>query len=102
MKLFRSLTVTAGAHGQIVFPRVVFPEWFGSYMLMASGLIIVSEFSEEIVNSSGFFGPIMYFVLRNGIAYAFFAGMKSQMHWPFDSESPLAVESLRLSATIVF
>jgi hypothetical protein len=102
LRLFRSLSANIAGHGQIVFPRVIFPEWVCSYLIMASSLVIISEFSDDIVNSSSFLGPIMYFILRNGVAYGFYAAMKSQMHWPFTSESPLAVESVKLSAMIEF
>jgi len=63
---------------------------------------VEGTFSEEIVNSSEVLGPIIYFVLRNGLAYAFFAAMKDKGNWPFSSEKPLAVESFRLSAMIAF
>jgi hypothetical protein len=102
LRVFPFLGVNLAAHGQIAFPRLIFPEWVVSYLTVASGLVIISEFSEDIVNSSTVFGPIMYFVLRNGFAYGFFAAMKNQQHWPFSSESPLAVESFKISALIVF
>ena len=102
LRIFKSLAVNATAHGQIVFPRIVFPEWIGSYAIMAGSLIALSTFSEEIVNSSEVLGPIVYFALRTGLAYAFFAAMKDKGNWPFSSERPLAVESFRLSAMIAF
>ena len=102
VRIFKSLAVNATAHGQIVFPRIVFPEWIGSYAIMAGSLIAISTFSEDIVKSSEVLGPILYFVLRNGLAYAFFAAMKDKGNWPFPSETPLAVESFRLSAMIAF
>lgn len=102
IRIFQSLAINAAAHGQIVFPRIVFPEWIGSYAIMAGSLIALSTFSEDIVNSSEVLGPILYFVLRNGLAYAFFAAMKDKGNWPFPSEQPLAVESFKLSAMIIF
>jgi hypothetical protein len=102
LRIFQSLAINATAHGQIVFPRIVFPEWAGSYAIMAGSLIALSTFSEDIVNSSEVLGPVLYFVLRNGLAYAFFAAMKDKGNWPFPSEQPLAVESFRLSAMIAF
>lgn len=102
VRVFKSLAVNATAHGQIVFPRIVFPEWIGSYAIMAGSLIALSTFSEEIVNSSEVLGPIVYFALRTGLSYAFFAAMKDKGNWPFSSERPLAVESFRLSAMIAF
>jgi hypothetical protein len=102
VRLFKSFAFNATAHGQIAYPRIVFPEWIGSYLLMAGSLIAISTFSEDIVSSSEILGPVLYFILRNGLAYAFFAAMKDKMHWPFPSESPLAVESFRVSAMIIF
>jgi hypothetical protein len=102
LRVLPSLAINATAHGQIVFPRIVFPEWIGSYAIMAGSLIALTEFSEEIVNSSEILGPILYFVLRNGLGYAFFTAMKDRMNWPFSSETPLAVESFKVSAMIIF
>lgn len=98
----KSVSFNAGVEGAIIFPRYQFMKWAGSYALQAISLGAVSYFSEAIVNSSPFLGPIMYFVLKNGIAAAWYFAMKDQMYWPIDSEAPLAMETFRVGASFTF
>jgi hypothetical protein len=102
LRVFKSVSALASFQGSVVFPRVVFPEWFGSYMLMAGSMILISNFSEDIVRSSPILGPIIYFVLRNGVALAFYYALREQMNWPFPSETPLAMEAIRIGGSISF
>jgi hypothetical protein len=62
----------------------------------------VSYFAEAIVNSSPFLGPLMYFVLKNGLSLAWYYAMKDQMYWPIESEAPLTMETIRLGASFTF
>ena len=48
------------------------------------------------------FGPIMYFVLKNALSYAFFKGMQDKMFWPFNSGRALTMETFKLGASINF
>ena len=98
----RTFSINAAVEGAIVFPRYKFLHWLGSYTLQAASLGAVSYFSEAIVNSSPFFGPIMYFLLKNGVAAAWYFAMKDQMYWPIDSETPLAMETFRFGASFTF
>ena len=100
--LGQTIAINAGVEGAIVFPRYKVIEWFGSYILQAASLGIVSYFSESIVNTSSFFGPIMYFVLKNGVAAAWYFAMKDQMYWPIESETPFAMETFRFGASFNF
>jgi len=102
LRVFKSVSALASFQGSVVFPRFVFPEWFGSYMLMAGSMILISNFSEDIVRSSPILGPIIYFVLRNGVALAFYYALREQMNWPFPSETPLAMEAIRIGGSISF
>jgi hypothetical protein len=97
-----TFAINAGVEGAIVFPRYKVIHWLGSYALQAASLGIVSYFSESIVDTSPFFGPIMYFILKNGIAAAWYFAMKDEMYWPIASETPLAVETFRLGASFTF
>ena len=71
-------------------------------MIMQGGMNIVSVFADDIVKSSPVLGPILYFVLRNGIAYAFYTGLQDRMNWPFESETPLTMETIKLGASLKF
>jgi len=101
-ELFGALGVSAGYEMSILYTRVVFPEWFASYLIGASAVGVISAFSEEIVDSSPVLGPILYFVLRNGVAYGIFYAWRDQMNWPFASETPLVLDTFKLDVSIKF
>jgi hypothetical protein len=100
--LLKSLAATASYEFAVIYPRHIFWEWFASYTIMYTGIAAVSVFSEEIVNSSPLFGPLFYFFLKNGISYAFYQGMKEKMNWPFTSETPLTLETIKIGVSITF
>jgi hypothetical protein len=100
--LLKSLAATASYEFAVIYPRHIFWEWFASYTIMYTGIATVSVFSEDIVNSSPFFGPLFYFILKNGISYAFYQGMKDKMNWPFTSETPLTLETIKIGVSITF
>jgi hypothetical protein len=102
LRIFKSISALASFQGSVVFPRVVFPEWFGSYLLMAGSMVLISNFAEDIVRTSPILGPVLYFILRNGVAFAFYYALREQMNWPFPSETPLAMESVRIGGSISF
>jgi hypothetical protein len=102
VELFSSIAASAGYEMSVIYPRVVFPKWFGSYLLLGSSIVVITNFAEEILKTSPFFGPILYFVLRNGVAYAFFYAFRGDMNWPFPSETPMMVQTLKLNVSIRF
>jgi hypothetical protein len=102
LELFSSIAASAGYEASLIYPRVVFPKWIGSYLIASSSVILISNFAEEIVKTSPFFGPILYFVLKNGVAYAFFYAFRGDMNWPFPSETPMMVHTLKLNVSIRF
>lgn len=102
VELFSSIAVSGGYEASVIYPRVVFPKWIGSYLLLGSSIVIITNFAEEIVKTSPFFGPILYFVLRNGVAYAFFYAFRGDMNWPFPSETPMMVHAVKLNVSIRF
>ena len=102
VELFSSLSASAGYEASVIYSRVVFPEWFGSYFLAASSVYVISTFAEEIVSTSPLLGPILYFVLRNGVAYGFFYAFRGEMNWPFPSETPFLTHTFKLDVSIRF
>jgi hypothetical protein len=102
LNIFRTVSVMAAYEFAVVYPRVIFWPWLGSFLIMQTGINAVSLFSENIVKSSPVFGPIMYFLLKNGIAYAFYTGVQNKMNWPFASEIPMTMESFKIGASLEF
>jgi hypothetical protein len=102
VELFSSLSASAGYEASVIYTRLVFPEWIGSYLLLGSSVVIMSTFAEEIVSSSPVLGPILYFVLRNAVAYGFFYAFRGEMNWPFPSETPFMTHTFKIDVSLRF
>ncbi len=102
VELFSSLSASAGYDATVIYPRLVVPEWICSYLILGSSVVIISSFAEEIVSSSPFLGPILYFVFRNAVAYGFFYAFRSQMNWPFTSETPFMTHTFKIDVSLKF
>jgi hypothetical protein len=101
-KIFKSLAASASYEWAVVYPVVIFPQWFGSFLVMHTGMSLISVFAQDIIRSSPLLGPMIYFALKNGLGYLFYMKMKENMHWPFGSETPITMESLRVGFSLTF
>jgi hypothetical protein len=102
LQLLRSIALVGSYELAVVYPRHIFWPWLGSYIIIQTGLGMVSTFADDIMKSSPLFGPIIYFLLKNGLSYAFYQGVKEKMNWPFDSETPMTMENIKLGISITF
>ncbi len=102
LRFSRSLALSVGAEGAVILPRYVFWPWLGSYALYSGVQGAVEYFAGSIIESSPTLGPILYFVLKSGVSYAYYAGSQQDMNWPFDSETPLTIASFKVGATLKF
>ena len=100
--LFRTISGNLGYELTSINPRWTVLPWFGSFAIQTIALGAVSVFGEDIVDSSSLLGPIFYFALKNGLGIMFYELTKVQMYWPFESEPPLTVTSIKLGASISF
>jgi hypothetical protein len=62
-QIAKSFGIVVGYEFAVVYPRHIFWPWLGSHIIQSTALGMVSVFSEDIVNSSPIFGPVMYFLL---------------------------------------
>ena len=102
VNVFRTLSVTAGVEGAIIFPRTVFWEWAGSAALYSAVQGAVQFFTAEITKSSSLLGPLLNFGLKSAVSAAYYYVSRDDMNWPFDSETPLTMESAKLGLTLDF
>ncbi len=102
LEFFRSVSFLASYEAAVVYPRIVFWPWLGGAIIQGITVGAVSHFAEDIIDSSPAMGPIMYALLRNGITYVVFLGMKDKMNWPFNSETPLTHEGFRVGFSLTF
>ena len=102
LQLLKSVAFISSYELAVIYPRHIFWPWLGSYIIIQTGLGMVSTFADDIMRSSPLFGPIIYFVLKNGLAYAFYQGVKEKMNWPFNSETPMTMENIKLGISVTF
>jgi len=95
-------TAHAGYEVSAVYPRHVFWQWVGSYGLAMVGMSAVSHFGEEIVEISPDVGPVVYTLLRGGLAYGYYLLVRDNQYWPFKSETPLTTDGFRFGITLTF
>ncbi|MBM4166371.1 MAG: hypothetical protein FJ218_05585 [Ignavibacteria bacterium] len=80
LQIFPMMTLRADYERQIIFPRLSFWKFTGSYAVEMIGEEMLDSFVKEIVRSSPNTGPIVNFILKNGYAYAFYELRKEKMH----------------------
>jgi len=97
-----SVGITASYEAAVIYPRIVFFPWIGGIIVQNIAVGIVSHFGKEIVHTGHWLGPIMYALLKNGVAYGVYLGMKERQYWPFNSETPLTHETFKLGFSITF
>ena len=102
IRLFGSLEAMASYEYAIVYPRVIFWEWLGSYTLMYMSMGVISHFASDIVHHSPILGTLVYFVLTNGVNYGFYTAFKENMNWPFPSEAAMYNQAAKISVSFVF
>ena len=100
--LGRALALHGSYELAVIYPRTLFGMWLGSYLIQSFGYAAISLYAEKIVNTSPIFGPLMYFVLKNGLAMVFFNQMRENMNWPFETETPLTYVQYKIGASITF
>ena len=98
----RSIALSVGAEGAVIFPRHVFWPWLGSAMIYSGVQGGLQYFSEAIVDTSPVIGPALHFLLKSAVSYGYYLALREDMAWPFGYETPLTVESFKLGAAITF
>ena len=102
VELFKSVAVTAGYEAAAIYPRFVFFPWLGGIIVETFIVGGVSFFAESIVANSNVLGPLFYAILRNAAAYGIYLGLKDEMYWPVNSETPLTYETFKIGLTFTF
>ncbi len=102
LEFVKSLSLTGSYDISVIYPRHVFWPWLGSYAILNIAMGMVSSFTDDIIRSSPAAGPIFYFLLKNGIAFAYYQGVKDKMNWPFNSETPMMTETFKIGLSYTF
>ncbi len=96
------VSVRGGYEVMAIYPRHVFWPWVGSYGIAAIGMGAISHFGKDIVEASPTLGPILYTLLRSGVAYGYYALVRDNQYWPFRSETPITADGFRIGLTMTF
>ncbi len=94
--------IRAGYEFIEIYPRHVFWPWVGSYGIAMIGMGAISHFGEKIVESSPVMGPVIYTLLRGGLAYGYYLLVRDNQYWPFRSETPMTAEGFKVGITLTF
>ena len=96
------ITLEAGYERAVVFQRHLFWKWAGSMLIEAGGQWALDSFIKQIMKSSPYAGPVVAFVLKNALSYGVYELRQEKMNWPFNTESPLALDQFKFGLTFNF
>lgn len=94
--------VNAGYETAVIFPRYLIWKHLGSYIIESAAQKAIDSFVDEVMESSPAAGPIVNFLLKNGLSYAFYTMKKEDMNWPFKTEEPLTMETFKVGIAFNF
>jgi len=96
------ISFNAGYEASVIFPRHLVWKHFVSFAIEAAGFGALDHFVEEVLDSSPAAAPLVNFVLKNGLSYAFYTLKKEKMNWPGNTETPLTYETIKFGVTFTF
>ena len=76
--------------------------WAGSEIIEGIAQGLIDHFANKIVEKSPIAGPIVYFILKNGLSYGAFELKKKYMNWPIETAAPFFSESYKLGISLSF
>jgi hypothetical protein len=100
--LAKHFSVNAGYEAAVIFPRYLFWKQIGSFAIKKVCDNLLDQFIDEVGDSSPLAVPVVNFLLKNGLSYAFYTLEKNKMNWPFDTEAPLTYETIKIGMTFAF
>ena len=102
LRLWNQVGLSASYEQEHLFARHLFWYWAGSEVIEAAVTGLTSSFIHDITKRSKVAGPIINFIIRNGIAYGVYELRKKDMNWPFDTEAPMYIERFKLGINFTF
>lgn len=102
LQIIPELILDASFERSAIFPRLLFWKAAGSYLIETTAQVLLGQFIEKVMDSSPVFGPIVNFVLKNGLSYAIYEFRKEKMNWPFKTAAPIFNDSFKMGMTFVF
>jgi hypothetical protein len=85
----------------VVYPRHLFWNWSGSFILAEAGYGLLSHFLDDYTEQQETFGPVINFVVKSLYLYGYYVLRESDMNWPFNTEAPLRYQILNFGVSVV-
>ncbi len=101
-RIAEPISVRVGYEWSQIYPRHMFWFWLLSEAIEGIADTGATWFAREIGKSSPAAMPIVYFLLRNGVAAGFKALRMNQMNWPFTTVAPLNVQVWNVGLDVHF
>lgn len=86
----------------LIFPAYIFPQSFTSSVLQFAMHKLSDKLLDPVLSYNHQFLPILHFLLHNAINFGLYELREENMYWPFKSESPLAIKTIKLNFTLIF
>ena len=102
LRLWNKLGISASYEQEQLFARHLFWYWTGSELIEAAVSGLTSEFIHDVTKRSKIGGPIINFIIKNGIAYGIYELRKKDMNWPFNTEAPMVIDKFKLGINFTF
>lgn len=101
-RVFNSLGLNVSYEQSHTFPAHLFWYWAGSELLEEIAKSFANNFIQDITSRNSTAGPIIYFLIKNGISYGFYELRKKNMNWPISTEAPLVFERFKIGLNYSF
>jgi hypothetical protein len=102
LKPVRALELDLGYEATVVYPRVLFWMWLGSYAIERAGEAAISSFVGKVIEGSPAAAPVLNFLLKGAWSYAFHELREENMHWPFETDAPLTTRQFSVGVNLKF
>ncbi len=102
LRFFDNISLIAGYEQEQIFPRFKIWKWAGSEIIEAAISGLASDFISKVIKRSSVGGPIVNFIIKNGISYAFYELRRKDMNWPFKTEAPLVFDNFKIGVSFTF
>jgi hypothetical protein len=86
----------------LVFPRHLVWKHLGSVIIEGLGQTALDAFIHAVFKASPESGPIVNFLLKNGLAIGLYELRRSKMNWPFETAVPMLFDSFKLGFNFIF
>lgn len=102
LEVLNTFSINAGYEASVIYPRTLFWYWAGSALIEQAGMGILDHYLNKVFRYSPVAGPIVNFILKNAYSYAYYLLKKQDMNWPFNTGTPMTIETFKLGVTFAF